>query len=229
MLNRTYIAIALGVMLSCGATMLQAGTEMENQAPQNEMQLRNVTLTDPLTIIIDAAGDTIVLPALTVVGREQIEGAETKLRDVTLVQDLSFIDPSTGKTVILPTGTVIQRLQVEPNEFKLRAVEPDGTVVRIRNEAAETQEEAAEMEHEGKNHGPSATAGPGVNSGRDDAAGSSEHGGRDGLVASASHGDRGDVEDRSAAPDRPSSMGREGAGGGDRPERVERSGHSGRH
>ena len=218
-------------------------------ANRERNELRNVTLTAPVTVTIDAAGDTIVLPAGTIVGKQEMKNGETELKNVTLAADLSFTNPTTNQTVMLPAGTRIQKIEVEPNEFKLHAVEPDGTVVRIRNEAGENEEAAEHAANANRGRdSPAASATSGRDRGRDETAKmeneveeQAEHAatdvnrgpgsansdaGRPERAGDPGDGDRGDRVERAvaAAMDRPSS--------GDRPQRVdrvERSDHSGRH
>jgi hypothetical protein len=196
-----------------------------------------VTLTDPLTVVIDAAGDTIVLPVGTMIGRQETESRvnannvtvrqETELSKVTLVADLTFTDPS-GKQVTLPAGTIL-RLQsqtrfdatgkVVRNEFRLRAIEPDGTVVRISDRAPRM--EAEEMKDE--SHGTASSsrgsmAGSVQSGGRDSVGASSRESGRD-SVQSTGRGDNGGRMDRVTRVDRPQMVERVQI---ERPQRVER-------
>src|SRR5512135_1182532 len=99
--NKSRIAIALGIVFSAGTTLGLADDDMGNPNPQNELELHSAALTDPLSITI-APGNTIELPAGTVVGKQEIEnaGAETQLANVMLIQDLTFTDP-TGQTITL--------------------------------------------------------------------------------------------------------------------------------
>lgn len=217
---------------------------IEDRALRDRIDDRNLTLTTPLEVK-DATGTTfLTLPVGTSVGRERLEtrfAAEgvpirlrTDLRDVTLQEATTVTNRATGEIVELPAGTVIrvkldQRMDANGNivrdRIDLRAVKPDGTRVRLRDRAPETQIDQVENEVEnevGDNHRQRGrdVAKPEDNSrsssGRADRADRSGPGDRAGPSERSGRADRVERPDRSGRSERV-----------ERPERPERGGSGG--